>query len=225
MVNNYQNSKIYKIFSTTDDSICYIGSTAQEDLNNRLIQHKSRYRCFNNQNTKYKPSRAYNLFEKYGIDNCMIELIASYPCSSRKELENEEAKYIKSLNAINKNIPNRYNHENHQEYMKEYYDENREYYKEYMKEYYKNNIEKAREYQKRYHDTHNENLKEYNKLYYDTHKEKAKEYQKMYYDTHNENLKEYKKKYRDTHKEKTKEYQKMYREKIRLLKNSLKNSL
>ena len=167
MVKNYQNSKIYKIFSTVDDSIYYIGSTTQENLDNRLNQHKSAYKCS-------QKCTSHKLFEKYGVDTCKIELIALYPCNSRKELEKEEANYMIQLNSINKNIPNRYNHENHQEYMKEYYDENREYYKEYMKEYYKNNIEKAREYCKEYYDKHKENYKEYNKEYFKNNIEKIK---------------------------------------------------
>ena len=44
-------------------------------------------------------------FEEYGIDNCFITLIESYPCSSKDELASREAYYIKSMTCVNKVVP------------------------------------------------------------------------------------------------------------------------
>ena len=49
----------------------------------------------------------FDLFDKYGSDNCQIVLIKQYDCESRKDLEKEEGKYISQHDCINKNISGR----------------------------------------------------------------------------------------------------------------------
>ena len=51
-----------------------------------------------------------------GVENCKIHLILLYPCNSKDELLAKEAEYIRTLNCVNKVIPNR----TKQEYDKEY---------------------------------------------------------------------------------------------------------
>ena len=85
---NYQNGKIYMIWAGDDR---YYGSTIQP-LCKRMAVHKSRsaYCC------------SAILFEKYGIENCKIELVELYPCNSREELCRKEGEYIRNNDCINK---------------------------------------------------------------------------------------------------------------------------
>jgi len=136
----YIRGKIYLI--TTKNAIegdVYIGSTIQ-NLSHRFGQHKEKYRkqIGSNGTTTTKL-----LFTKYGIDNCYIELIKLFPCSSKKELLDEEAKYIKERKCVNRYIPNRTKKqyridtkESKVEYDRKYREENKEMLKKKKSEYY-----------------------------------------------------------------------------------------
>ena len=68
---NYENGKIYKIESYLGDKI-YIGSTSKQYLSQRMDTHRSNYK-------KWKKGKAssitsFQIFEKYGIENCSIVL-------------------------------------------------------------------------------------------------------------------------------------------------------
>jgi len=94
---NYANGKIYKIVPTCEfeEGDIYIGCTAGT-LKSRLLGHK-------NPNQKCSSKI---LFEKYGIENCTIELIEAYPCGIREQLERREGEIQRSMKCINKNISN-----------------------------------------------------------------------------------------------------------------------
>ena len=62
------------------------------------------------------------MFDKFGIENCKIELVENYVCSSIAELHKREGYYIKNNDCINKNISGRS--------AKERYNDNPETYKE-----------------------------------------------------------------------------------------------
>jgi hypothetical protein len=98
---NYQNGKIYKIFSYQTDSI-YVGSTAQPRLCNRMAQHKVKY---NNYLKNHK--NRYDSFEILKYDDAKIELIELYPCNTREELTAREGYWIRQLKYVNKKIPGR----------------------------------------------------------------------------------------------------------------------
>ena len=148
---NYNNTKIYKIESDNGDKI-YIGSTTKERLSQRMANHRINYKqCEKNEHNK---CRSFILFDEYGIDNCRIVLIESYPCKTKDEALSREAYYIKSLACVNKNIPGR----------------TREQYKidnpDYDKNYYICNKEKVLESCKIYRDENKEKICEKNKKLY-----------------------------------------------------------
>lgn len=96
-VQNYQNGKIYKIWSLMTNKI-YIGSTTN-DLPHRFKQHKNKN---NKTNSKL-------LFQEVGIDNCKIELIHNFPTTSKNLLVAEEGRIVR-LNkdfVVNRCIPGR----------------------------------------------------------------------------------------------------------------------
>ena len=98
---NYQNGKIYKVMNSSFD-MCYIGSTIDK-LSNRMNSHRSKYR-------KYKEGEGgfttiYNMFDKYGENNCKIYLIENYPCQTKDELFAREGHYQKIMIVLIKIFP------------------------------------------------------------------------------------------------------------------------
>lgn len=113
MVVNYNNGKIYKIVPNQGDEV-YIGSTTRDRLCQRMEGHRSAY--FRFKNGKGGKITSCDLFDKYGIENCEIELIELVNCNSKDELHVRERFWIKSSNCVNKNIAGRS--------KKEYYQDN-----------------------------------------------------------------------------------------------------
>ena len=175
---NYQNGKIYKIFSYSTTDI-YVGSTC-DLLCNRLKQHKYQFK----KNKEYVSS-----FEILKYDDVKIELIVNYPCNSKEELTREEGKHIRELDCVNKNIAGRtkaeYWIENNQHLLqkkKEYYEKNKEEIIEKQKVYVENNLEKTMKYQQEYRDSHKEETKLYNETYRTENREELLEKKKEWYE-------------------------------------------
>jgi len=124
---NYQNAKIYKLWSPSKNLV-YYGSTTQT-LTERLSKHLHNYK--NNKNI------ASELVLK--CPDYKIELLEHYPCNNRQELCKKEGEYIKANECVNIHIAGRT--------MKEYYQDNIEKYKQYNK----NNKERIKQYYKEYH--------------------------------------------------------------------------
>ena len=112
---NYENSKIYKIYSPTLDKI-YIGSTT-ETLPRRLQAHLSNYKSYLNNSHSYTTS-----FELLEAGDYKIELIELYPCNNRQQLCIREGELIRSTECVNKAIAGRTS----QESYKIYYENNKE---------------------------------------------------------------------------------------------------
>ena len=92
---DYQQGKIYKI---TYGDETYYGSTATT-LRERMWSHKSNFK-------KWKKGvgsncRSFTLFDKYGFENCPIELVENYPCATKKELLIREDWYMDNNECIN----------------------------------------------------------------------------------------------------------------------------
>ena len=133
---NYQNGKIYKVVDKSYE-MCYIGSTI-DTLPNRFKGHKTHYNQYL-QGNKLRFTSVFDMFDKYGIENCKIELIEKYPCDDITELQRREGHFIKTTDCINKNIAGRS--------ASERYNDNPDYYKEKSKTYYNNNKDgKIKEY-------------------------------------------------------------------------------
>ena len=130
---DYQLAKIYKIEPLNPDheSDIYIGSTCKPRLSQRLSKHKCDYNRW--KDGKDHNVSSFKLFEKYGVQNCQILLLESYPCSNKDQLRKKEGYYIKAIPCVNKNIPGR----TVKESQKQYYKNN----KDYFEQYYENNKE------------------------------------------------------------------------------------
>ena len=67
---NYGNGKIYKIEDLAGE-MCYIGSTTNDYLSKRMVEHRAMYKRW--QTVKGgKNFSVFRIFEKYGVDGCRI---------------------------------------------------------------------------------------------------------------------------------------------------------
>jgi len=117
---NYQLSKIYKIvpLNSEDDADIYIGSTTKNTLAERMSGHRGKYRSWLNDKTNYTSS--YQLFEKYGLENCHIYLIESFPCNKKDELSAREGHFITATPCVNKNVAGRSREESSKIYLEKH---------------------------------------------------------------------------------------------------------
>ena len=137
---NYQNGKIYKIYSYENDDV-YYGSTVKA-LSLRMAHHKSQMKKYKEGKKNYISS-----FKILELTSAKIELVENYPCNSKEELLQREGFYIRSNDCINKVIPCRT--------IKEYYEDN----KDKKKIYYQENIEHIQEQKKNYYKQNGDEIK------------------------------------------------------------------
>jgi hypothetical protein len=186
---NYANGKIYKIepiVESLDDGDIYIGSTVKEYLSQRMVAHRSSYNQWKNgSNSTTKKVYSFNLFEKYGLENCKITLLEICSCNSKDELLSREAHYIKTLKCVNKKIPLRTNSEwiedNKEQYLRvkmNYLDANREEISAKAKQGREKDTSKIN--RKMYLEKNKEKIAEQVKLYATVNKLKISEYHKKY---------------------------------------------
>lgn len=178
MKGDYGNARIYKIEPVCDhqENEVYYGSTCQS-LSKRMAAHRGCYKRWCD--GKHYKTSVYDIFELYGVENCKIILVESYPCESKEELEAKEAFYIRKNLCVNKIIPGRtrkvYCYDNKEkiaEYQKVYHDDNKEIISVNLKAYYRDNKEKISEIQKAYRQNNKELISTKGKVYYNDNKEK-----------------------------------------------------
>ena len=176
-MSKYNNGKIYSI--KAPDGECYIGSTIQS-LSDRFTNHKS---CFKQWlDGKRSKTTVYDLFQKYGPENCNIELIENFSCRSKSELERREGEIIKNTVCVNKVTAGRtvieYRKDNADmlsNKSKEFYQQNREIEIARVKEYYQEHTEEKLTYAKNYAKEHITERREYKKQYRKEHPDKVRE--------------------------------------------------
>jgi len=172
---NYSKAKIYKI-----EPICeheagdvYIGSTTKEYLSQRMVNHRKDYRGW--LRGACRCVTVFKLFEKYGIENCRIELLECVNASCKDELIAREAFYIRAMNCVNKVIPDR----TKEEWGREYYKNNKEEISESQKKYYENNRAAILERTQKYRENNKEKINEYQQKYRENNKEKRNEKRRL----------------------------------------------
>ena len=120
-IKNYSNSKVYKIEPICDyeEGYVYFGSTKQKYLCSRMNEHRAAYKLWKN-GKEIGKCQSFDIFDKYGVENCKIILLENVNANSKDELVSREGFYIRTLKCVNKVIPDR----KIQEYRREYYKEN-----------------------------------------------------------------------------------------------------
>ncbi len=164
MVVDYQNGKIYKLWSPSNDLV-YIGSTTQ-NLSMRKGGHVVAFK--NWQNGKRNFITSFTILE---CEDNRIDLLEAYPCNNKSELLAREGYWIKKSNCVNKRIAGRT--------VKEYYVDNKKEIIKKKKAYYVDNKEKINEYKKEYNIKNKEELSKKKKEYHENNKEKIKKYKQV----------------------------------------------
>ncbi len=115
---NYGLGKIYKIepVSGGDEGDIYVGSTTKELLSQRMANHRSDYKRW--KNGMGGKITSYDIFEKYGLENCQITLLEQVNATCKDELNSRERHYIESMACVNRIVIGRTNQE-YQEIHKE----------------------------------------------------------------------------------------------------------
>ena len=99
-MSDYSRGKIYKLFIRGLEEVCYIGSTTNT-LSERLCMHRHQAKT-----PSQNQSASSCLFEEE--NEVVIELLESFPCESKRDLEERERVWIEKFpDCVNKNIPAR----------------------------------------------------------------------------------------------------------------------
>ena len=162
-MNRYQNSKIYKIYSDLGDKV-YIGCTTKQYLSQRMARHKYDFRYYKKEREDigFAFVCSYLLFDEYGVDNCKIELLETYPCNSIDEIRQREAHYIKTIPNIN----------NHHNWTPERIEEKKQIERKQAKELREKNKTKLLEKGKLYRESHRDEIRDKARAKYQLKKEK-----------------------------------------------------
>jgi hypothetical protein len=179
---NYANSKVYKIWSPQGDKI-YVGSTTKQYLSQRMTAHRKDYNYWKSGKGDFVTS--YSIFDEYGLENCLIELLEAKPCSSRDELKQLEGGYIRSLICVNKRIESRT--------KIEYHNDNKEKFSGLQKKHYQDNKEQMKEKSKQNYYENKEHVLERNKQYYKDNKDIILGKQKQYSEKNKDKISEFNK--------------------------------
>jgi len=153
---DYSKGKIYKILNNIDDEF-YIGS-AVETIGQRMAKHRSGA-------TRYSNLKVHNHMRNIGIDNFYIELIESYPCNSKEELNSKEGQYIREFGTLNMAVAGRTQSQYRQELkediserLKEKRSNNLQFFRERERTYRNSDLEKRREQQRNSYQTNREHI-------------------------------------------------------------------
>jgi len=212
---NYQNSKLYKIWSPQTNEV-YVGSTTQP-LSRRMVGHRGAFKRYKAGKTNYVSS--FKILE-YG--DARIELIRECPCDNREQLVAIEGKHIRELDCVNIIIAGRtwkqYRQDNkdkikayreaNKDKNKAYREANKDKIRTYMKEYREANKEAIRAKVKEYHQANKDKIK----AYYQDNKEAIRAKQKEYRQDNKEAIRAKQKEYQQKNKEVFLTYAKEYRE-------------
>ena len=171
---------VYKICSPLGD-LKYIGSTGLL-LNDRLTHHHYAYNAW--KRGSFKTSSA-DLFEAYGVEACVIELIEM--CNTKEESLAREGFYQRTTVCVNKRIETRT-----------------------QQEYRESHKEETAASAKAYYETHREEKAVYAKAYQESHKDEISVTKKAYYEIHKEQKAVYSKAYQESHKDEKAVYSKAY---------------
>jgi len=136
--------KIYKIVVAQSNDI-YIGSTF-DDLAQRFKRHKKQYKLW--KEGKTNGCGSFDLFDKYGIDNCKTLLIKEYDVVDRKHLQMYEQLWINRLCLYNVNIQSAFSIK-----------------KLYFKQWRQEHKEEQSEYGKKWREEHKDTIKQKRKEY------------------------------------------------------------
>ena len=125
--------KMGVVYMLAFENLYYIGSTIQK-LNERINEHKSRYKRWLNKKTHYCSS--YEIIKNKDYNVIMIEEVKNETKEECREREQFWINFYGIKNLINYKNANGRDKDNHNNYNKDYYKINKEKISQYKKEYY-----------------------------------------------------------------------------------------
>ena len=198
---NYQNGKVYKIWSPMSEEF-YVGSSTQP-LHKRLHQHRNA--CNNKSLWNMK---LYQLMREIGKDNFFIELVEEYPCNEKSELCKREGQIIRELKpTLNFRIAGRT--------TDEYYEDTKEHQQQRSREYWLKHREVLSEKKRNKYIDQKEEIKQRCRQYYMDNRAIVLAACKQYYINNKEKRQEQDKIYKDNNKEQIAKYREENKDKFR----------
>jgi hypothetical protein len=98
------DGKVYMIKPLNGDAgDIYIGQTKLDSITDRLKYHISDYNYWKQGKQCFVSS--FNLFEKYGVEECHIYLLENVCCDEPMKLKEREDYYLSKYNCVNVNKP------------------------------------------------------------------------------------------------------------------------
>lgn len=183
---DYSKTKIYKIYSPSNPTLCYVGHTTQK-LSDRMSDHIRKLKKWKETKSSSLHQTSFKILNEY--EDYRIELIEYYPCNNVEEARRQEGVWIRKLDCVNKQIAGRT--------MKEYKQDTKEIrHQQYLDD--RDNILKK---QKKYRDTHATEIRQLQKAYYEQHKERVLKRQKEYTKKNSNDISKRRKEYRKTNKD------------------------
>ena len=173
---DYTQGKIYKVWDNAYTE-CYIGSTV-ETLSSRMAKHRAQYKRWKANQAKFLT--AFLLFDKFGVENCKVELLEHFPRACRSELEAREGYHHRQHDCVNKQIAGR----SHKEYLIEH----REPIRNQRKGYYLRNKDALSVWQKQYRQHNKIKVQQTLHEWYDANRTAHNEKQREYYTQHREQV-------------------------------------
>jgi len=172
-----QMVRFYDIISDLGNMI-YTGST-EKTIKRRFSVHKCQYKLWQQGKTNHTGS--FDLFEKYGIENCKIKEISSQICdkATRDAIESQRILLHRAdITKVCKNqkLPGIWTDAEKKEYHKQRYIENIGKIKAHSKQYYEENVDAIKAQQKQYRDNNVDTIKQYRDNNVDTIKQYHKQY-------------------------------------------------
>jgi inorganic triphosphatase YgiF len=189
---SFLTAQLYTIRSYQTEKI-YIGATIQT-LARRLAQHVSQYKSWKLDNTKTYVT-SFNII-KY--DDYYIELLESFPCNNKDELNKREGELIRSHDCVNRCVPGRT--------RKQYYEENKVEISRKKKIYADEHKVEAAIWGKQWRSDNEEKLQKQKKEYYKDNKTDLNLKMKEHYIKNTEKLKLYQKNRRTKYDTKIKKF-------------------
>ena len=153
------------IYSIKGGNECYYGSTTST-LARRKAGHTSDFR------RGLKNCNSSILFNKYGIENCIFEVLEEIEFENKIELKTKERFYILNNECVNRIVPFNGTRE---EYQKQYEENRKGKRNDYRKEQHEKNKEKEKEQYKKYYIKNREKLIEKAKKWNIENKDKIKD--------------------------------------------------
>ena len=100
---NYRLTRFYTIdsvFSDVNEPV-YIGATTKKYLSQRMPAYREAYKNFKAGQGPY--NGVFDIFNKFGIENCRILLLEKYPCDNINELQAKKQHLIDTTRCVNNN--------------------------------------------------------------------------------------------------------------------------